>query len=97
MRRDKTLKICANHFILPWMELKKNANSEKAWVWKTQVRRMYLLIPGFEDVEPVRLRPFFRIRVRLKMPSVPFRQPFFQFVIIYRGSALAFQLIGTVQ
>jgi hypothetical protein len=37
MRRDKTLKLCANHYILPWMELKKNANSEKAWVWKTQV------------------------------------------------------------
>ncbi len=37
MRREKTLKLCANHFILPWMELKKNANSEKAWVWKTQV------------------------------------------------------------
>lgn len=36
MRRDKTLKLCANHFILPWMELKKNANSDKAFVWKTQ-------------------------------------------------------------
>jgi len=36
MRRDKTLKICANHFIRPWMELKPNCGSEKAWVWKVQ-------------------------------------------------------------
>jgi len=36
MRRDKTLKICANHFILPWMELKPNCGSEKAWIWKVQ-------------------------------------------------------------
>jgi len=36
MRREKTLKLCANHFIHPWMELKKNCGSEKAWVWKTQ-------------------------------------------------------------
>eukprot|EP00088_Acartia_fossae_P031605 TRINITY_DN32467_c0_g1_i1.p1 TRINITY_DN32467_c0_g1~~TRINITY_DN32467_c0_g1_i1.p1 ORF type:complete len:282 (-),score=109.01 TRINITY_DN32467_c0_g1_i1:114-959(-) len=36
MRREKTLKVCANHFILPWMELKKNCNSDKAWLWKTQ-------------------------------------------------------------
>lgn len=33
MRRDKTLKICANHFITPWMELKPNCGSDKAWVW----------------------------------------------------------------
>lgn len=34
MRRDKTLKVCANHFITPWMELKPNAGSEKAFVYK---------------------------------------------------------------
>jgi len=28
--------ICANHFILPWMELKPNCGSEKAWIWKVQ-------------------------------------------------------------
>jgi len=44
MRRDKTLKICANHYIHPWMELKPNCGSEKAWVWSTPA--------DFSDEEP---------------------------------------------
>merc|ERR1712241_257024 len=35
MRRDKTLKVCANHVILSHMELKPNCCSERAWVWST--------------------------------------------------------------
>ncbi|KAK3751773.1 hypothetical protein QZH41_013231 [Actinostola sp. cb2023] len=33
MRRDKTLKICANHFITTDMDLKSNCGSDRAWVW----------------------------------------------------------------
>ncbi|KAG8233420.1 hypothetical protein J437_LFUL013414 [Ladona fulva] len=44
MRRDKTLKICANHFVAPWMELKPNCGSDRAWVWS---------VPGdFADETP---------------------------------------------
>ncbi|XP_044520957.1 ran-specific GTPase-activating protein-like [Gracilinanus agilis] len=35
MRRDKTLKICANHYITSLMELRPNAGSDRAWVWNT--------------------------------------------------------------
>ncbi|XP_051279365.1 ran-specific GTPase-activating protein [Dicentrarchus labrax] len=35
MRRDRTLKICANHHITTAMELKPNAGSDRAWVWNT--------------------------------------------------------------
>lgn len=44
MRRDKTLKICANHYIQPYMELKTNNSSDRAWVWST--------LADFADEEP---------------------------------------------
>ncbi|XP_030647187.1 ran-specific GTPase-activating protein [Chanos chanos] len=44
MRRDRTLKICANHNIMPLMELKPNAGSDRAWVWNTHA--------DFADEEP---------------------------------------------
>merc|ERR1711915_712474 len=28
--------LCANHHITPWMDMKPNCDSKKAWVWKTQ-------------------------------------------------------------
>ena len=34
MRREKTMKICANFFLLPDVELKENAGSDRSWVWK---------------------------------------------------------------
>lgn len=33
MRREKTLKICANHYILPAIKLETNAGSDRSWVW----------------------------------------------------------------
>ena len=36
MRREKTMKVCANHHIKPWMDMKPNCGSNKAWVWKTR-------------------------------------------------------------
>jgi len=44
MRRDRTLKICANHLVMPAMELKPNAGSDRAWVWNTHA--------DFADEEP---------------------------------------------
>jgi len=35
MRRDKTLKVCANHFITADMRLQANIGSDRSWVWKT--------------------------------------------------------------
>jgi Ran-binding protein 1 len=33
MRRDQTLKICANHYINPQIELKTNSGNDKSWVY----------------------------------------------------------------
>jgi len=34
MRRDKTLKVCANHLISNEMRLQPNVGSDRSWVWK---------------------------------------------------------------
>jgi len=34
MRRDKTLKVCANHIISNEMRLQPNVGSDRSWVWK---------------------------------------------------------------
>ncbi|TFK74427.1 hypothetical protein BDN72DRAFT_759824 [Pluteus cervinus] len=34
MRRDKTLKVCANHFISSDMKLQPNIGSDRSWVWR---------------------------------------------------------------
>lgn len=35
MRRDKTLKVCANHYVVPNMKLSPNVGSDRSWVWNT--------------------------------------------------------------
>lgn len=44
MRRDKTFKVCANHYVSASMELKPSHGSDKAWVWST--------LADFADEEP---------------------------------------------
>ncbi|KAG0705416.1 ran/spi1 binding protein [Suillus ampliporus] len=34
MRRDKTLKVCANHHVSAEMRLQPNIGSDRSWVWK---------------------------------------------------------------
>ena len=36
MRREKTMKICANFFVAPSIALKENAGSDRSWVWQCQ-------------------------------------------------------------
>ena len=33
MRREKTLKICANHYLIPSLKLTPNVGSDRSWVW----------------------------------------------------------------
>merc|ERR1719443_571767 len=34
MRREKTMKICANFYLVPTIALKENAGSDRSWVWQ---------------------------------------------------------------
>lgn len=44
MRREKTLKICANHRVSAYMELKPHQGSNRTW--------MYTVYADFADEEP---------------------------------------------
>ncbi|XP_001604197.1 ran-specific GTPase-activating protein isoform X2 [Nasonia vitripennis] len=61
MRRDKTLKICANHFVWPYMELNPNCGSDRAWVWSAladfadEQPKPQLLAIKFANVENAKL------------------------------------------
>jgi len=35
MRREKTLKVCANHYVSPGLKLEENVGSDRSWVWTT--------------------------------------------------------------
>ncbi|XP_062508100.1 ran-specific GTPase-activating protein-like [Corticium candelabrum] len=57
MRREKTLKICANHYLTKQMQLKPNIGSDRAWVWHVladfadEVPKQELLAIRFKDSE----------------------------------------------
>jgi len=34
MRREKTFKLCANHYVSPSFKLKENVGSDRSWVWR---------------------------------------------------------------
>ena len=34
MRRNQTFRVCANHFILPHMDIKPNSGSDRALIWR---------------------------------------------------------------
>ena len=36
MRREQIHKLCANHYITADMDLKKNADSDRSWVWSVE-------------------------------------------------------------
>lgn len=61
MRREKTMRLCANHSLHPWMELLKHSANEKAWVWKTyadfadEVKKPETLAVRFSTVEKAQL------------------------------------------
>jgi len=33
MRREKTLKVCANHYVSIYMKLQENVSSDRSWMW----------------------------------------------------------------
>jgi Ran-binding protein 1 len=54
MRRDKTLKVCANHYITPVMTLTPNVGSDRSWVW--QVAADYAEDPATEETLAIRVK-----------------------------------------
>jgi Ran-binding protein 1 len=54
MRRDRTHKICANHFLTKEMKLLPNAGSDRAWVWH--------VMADFADEQPKKEQLAIRFR-----------------------------------
>mmetsp|Transcript_11006 Transcript_11006/g.30181 ORF Transcript_11006/g.30181 Transcript_11006/m.30181 type:complete len:254 (-) Transcript_11006:383-1144(-) len=56
MRQDKTLKIRANHIVMPGVKLQEHAGNDKAWVWSTvdfaeEAQKVELFAVRFGSVE----------------------------------------------
>jgi len=52
MRREKTLKVCANHFVHPIMKLDAHVGSDRAWVWNCP--KDYAEEPASEELFAIR-------------------------------------------
>lgn len=65
MRREKTLKVCANHYILPQYKLQENVGSDRSWVWSC---------PDFAEDQPT--DEVFAIRFANSENAQAFKQHF---------------------
>jgi len=70
MRRDKTFKVCANHYVDPDITLKPHGGSEKAFVWNTWGDMAY------GDEEPQ--KQMFAIRFRNEESANSFKDKFIE-------------------
>jgi len=69
MRREKTMKICANFFVLPGTALKENAGSDRSWVWqcidfseeKSEVSTLAIRFANSENAQ--KFKEFFEMAV----------------------------------
>ena len=60
MRREKTMKICANFFVAPGTSIKENAGSDRSWVWqcidfseeKSEVSTLAIRLANSESTPP---------------------------------------------
>jgi len=68
MRRDKTLKVCANHYVDPDITLKPHGGSDRAWVWNTWGD----LADGDEEPQ----KQMFAIRLRNEENATSFKDKF---------------------
>lgn len=70
MRREQTLKVCANHYILPNMKLIPHNATNRSWIWTTMA--------DFADEEPKQEMLAIRFKVRKNL------QPFFLLKFRYK-------------
>ena len=68
MRREQIHKLCANHYITADMELKKNAGSDRSWVWSVEA--------DFSD--GVAKKELLAVRFKHHEDAVMFRDKFIQ-------------------
>ncbi|KZZ87195.1 hypothetical protein AAP_05834 [Ascosphaera apis ARSEF 7405] len=52
MRRDKTLKVCANHYITPDLKISSNVGSDRSWIWNT----MADVSEGYPETQTLAIR-----------------------------------------